>query len=101
MFWSKRRGALLAFEGILLALAAFLWLRRDPTPPPKYETASIARGDVTNRVIATGTLSPLVTVLVGSQVSGRVIQLGADFNSTVKKGQLIAKIDPALFQGEL
>jgi HlyD family secretion protein len=101
MFWSKRRGTILALAGILLAVAAFFWLRREPVPPPEFETASVARGDVTNRVIATGTLSPLVTVLVGSQVSGRVIQLGADFNSTVKKGQLIAKIDPALFQGEL
>jgi HlyD family secretion protein len=101
MVWSKRRGVILAIAGILLGIGLFVWLRHEPAPPPKYETARVERGDIADRVIATGTLSPLVTVTVGSQVSGRVIQLGADFNSTVKKGQLIAKIDPALFRGEL
>ena len=50
---------------------------------------------------ATGTLSALVTVQVGSQVSGRIKEIHADFNSPVKKGQVIAKIDPALFQAAL
>ena len=53
------------------------------------------------KVTATGTLSAIVTVQVGSQVSGRVAALHADFNSPVKKGQLIAKIDPQLFQASL
>jgi HlyD family secretion protein len=62
------------------------------------ETASVERGKIVAKVTATGTLSALVTVQVGSQVSGRIAELRADFNSTVKKGQLIAKIDPQLFQ---
>src|SRR4051794_8327919 len=65
---------------------------------PKFETVKVERGRVVARVTATGTLSALVTVQVGAQVSGRVQTLNADFNSTVKKGQVIAKIDPQLFQ---
>jgi len=61
----------------------------------------VDRGRIVARVTATGTLSALVTVQVGSQVSGRVQQLFVDFNSPVKKGQLIAKIDPQLFQASL
>ncbi|HYD43525.1 MAG TPA: efflux RND transporter periplasmic adaptor subunit [Anaeromyxobacter sp.] len=64
----------------------------------RYETAAVERGRVVARVTATGTLSALVTVQVGSQVSGRIASLHADFNSRVKKGQVIAKLDPQLFQ---
>jgi HlyD family secretion protein len=67
----------------------------------KWETAPADRGRVTAKVTATGTLSALVTVQVGSQVSGRVQQILVDFNSPVKKGQLIAKIDPQLFEAAL
>src|SRR5262249_60736957 len=67
-------------------------------PPLRYETAQVERGRITAKVTATGTLSALVTVQVGSQVSGRVQQIFVDFNSPVKKGQLIAKIDPQLFE---
>jgi HlyD family secretion protein len=64
----------------------------------RYETAPVDRGRVVARVTATGTLSALVTVQVGSQVSGRIASLHADFNSRVQKGQVIAKLDPQLFQ---
>ncbi|HVO21654.1 MAG TPA: efflux RND transporter periplasmic adaptor subunit [Anaeromyxobacter sp.] len=64
----------------------------------KYETATVDRGRVVARVTATGTLSALVTVQVGSQVSGTIASLTADFNSRVKKGQVIALIDPRFFQ---
>jgi HlyD family secretion protein len=64
----------------------------------KYETATVDRGRVVARVTASGTLSALVTVQVGSQVSGRIASLHADFNSPVKKGQVIALIDPQIFQ---
>jgi HlyD family secretion protein len=64
----------------------------------RYETAPLDRGRVVAKVTATGTLSALVTVQVGSQVSGRIATLNADFNSPVKKGQVIALIDPELFQ---
>ncbi len=64
----------------------------------RFETVSVDRGSVVARVTATGTLSALVTVQVGSQVSGRILALYADFNSQVKKGQVIARIDPESFK---
>ncbi len=68
------------------------------TPAVRYDTATVDRGPVVAKVTASGTLSALVTVQVGSQVSGRIQTLYADFNSHVKKGELLAKIDPQLFQ---
>ncbi len=68
------------------------------TSDSPYVTAPVERGDLVARVTATGTLSALVTVQVGSQVSGRIQELLADFNTPVKKGQVIARIDPRLFQ---
>jgi HlyD family secretion protein len=70
-------------------------------PKVQWETAAVDRGRIVARVTATGTLSALVTVQVGSQVSGRIQRLFVDYNSPVKKGQLIAKIDPQLFQASL
>lgn len=65
---------------------------------PKFATEAVGRGEVVSRVSASGTLSALVTVDVGSQVSGRIQSLFADFNSQVKKGDRVAKIDPALYE---
>jgi HlyD family secretion protein len=70
---------------------------RGPAAPP-FVTVPVERGALVASVTATGTLSALVTVQVGSQVSGRVAELHADFNSPVKKGELLARIDPQLFQ---
>ncbi len=64
---------------------------------PEYQTVIAERGNVVSRVSTSGSLQAVVTVEVGSQVSGRIQALFADFNSPVKKGQLIAKIDPSLF----
>ena len=64
----------------------------------QYQSVAVDRGTIVARVNATGTLSALVTVQVGSQVSGRIKLLEADYNSTVKKGQLLAQIDPDLFR---
>jgi HlyD family secretion protein len=66
-----------------------------------YETARVARGDIEQRVSASGTLSALGSVDVGSQASGRIVSLGADFNSPVKKGQLIAEIDSSIYVAQL
>jgi HlyD family secretion protein len=63
-----------------------------------YQTATVTRGPVTQAVTATGTLNPVLNVQVGSQVSGNIAKLFADFNSEVKAGQTVAQIDPALFQ---
>jgi len=63
-----------------------------------YQTTAVSRGAITQAVTATGTLNPVVNVQVGSQVSGNVAKLFADFNSQVKAGQVVAQIGPALFQ---
>src|SRR5262249_14684819 len=64
-------------------------------------TTPITRGDIVDTVGATGTLQAVTTVQVGSQVSGNISWLGADFNSIVKKGQVIARLDPSLFEAQL
>ena len=69
-------------------------------PTIEYRTEAVARGRVTSTVTASGTLSPLKTVQVGSQVSGRIVELFADFNSQVKKGDVIARIDPSLLESD-
>jgi HlyD family secretion protein len=63
-----------------------------------YQTATITRAPITQAVTATGTLNPVVNVQVGSQVSGNIAKLFVDFNSEVKAGQVVAQIDPVLFQ---
>ena len=68
-----------------------------PTPM----TAAVTRGDVVSKVDATGTLAPVTTVQVGSQVSGTIKALRADYNSKVKKGEVIAELDPSLFQTQV
>jgi HlyD family secretion protein len=67
----------------------------------QYFTAAADRGDIRQVVEATGTINAVTTVQVGSQVSGTIWKLMADFNSHVKKGQLIAQIEPSLFQGQV
>ncbi|MFL6567927.1 MAG: efflux RND transporter periplasmic adaptor subunit [Chthoniobacterales bacterium] len=66
-----------------------------------YQTASVTHGPITQAVTATGTLNPVVNVQVGSQISGIVQKLYADFNSDVKAGQTVAQIDPATFQASV
>jgi len=68
---------------------------------PEYQTAAVEKTNVVSRVSTSGSLQAVVTVDVGSQVSGRVQELYADFNSAVKKGERIAKIDPSLFQASV
>ena len=89
----------LVAASILLLAGAALWLvlRHKKAPAARWETSKVTRGNIVARVTATGTLSALVTVQVGSQVSGRISQINVDFNSPVKKGQVIARIDPQLF----
>ncbi len=76
----------------------FLGVKADQ---PRYLFGSIDRGDIVMQVAANGTLQAVTTVQVGSQVSGNIAELYADFNSEVKKGQLLAKLDPAIFQAQV
>jgi HlyD family secretion protein len=68
---------------------------------PQYEVAAVTRGEILDHVTASGSLSALVSVDVGSQVSGKISHLFADYNSPVKKGQLVAEIDPTVYQAQL
>jgi HlyD family secretion protein len=79
-------------------LAAFVMRRGNKV---QYFTAKVERGDIRDVVEATGTINAVTSVQVGSQVSGTISQLFADFNSHVKKNQVIARIDPSLFEGAL
>src|SRR5260370_31617824 len=63
-----------------------------------YQSATVTRSPIAQAVTATGTLNPVVNVQVGSQVSGNIAKLFVDFNSQVKAGQVVAQIDPAIFQ---
>ena len=88
-------GVLLAAIGLLTAF------KYESQNAPQYFTEKVQKGDIQNVVQATGTINAVTTVQVGSQVSGTIQTLAADFNSHVKKNQVIAQIDPSLFQGAL
>ncbi|MFT3842602.1 MAG: efflux RND transporter periplasmic adaptor subunit [Myxococcaceae bacterium] len=85
----------------LILTAALLLAACTGKDIPHYETAKIDRGKVIAKVTATGTLSAHTTVQVGAQVSGRIAELKVDFNSEVKKNDVLARIDPQLFQAAL
>jgi HlyD family secretion protein len=86
-----------------LGTIALVWYLAAPEAPAElaYTEGQVQRGELVATVSATGSLSPLVTVLVGSQVSGTIQSLHADFNAEVKAGEVIAQIDPALFQARV
>jgi len=73
----------------------------DKKNDPGYRTIKLERGDIASTILATGTLNPVILVQVGSQVSGNIKRLYADFNSVVKKNQVIAQIDPMLLKAEV
>lgn len=84
----------------MLALAGlFIYLKR--TPETTYRTVKVERGTIVSTVAATGNLSAVTTVQVGTQVSGTIQKLYVDYNSQVKKGQPIAEIDPSLFNASV
>src|SRR5881398_2406230 len=87
---------LVLIVGLSILLLIVRQCRRDSDV--SYQTAPVTRGPITQLVTSTGTLNPVVNVQVGSQVSGNIAKLFADFNSQVKAGQTVAQIDPALFQ---
>ena len=85
----------------VLVGGVFYYRSSHAAQPPTPLTAAVTRGDVIAKVDATGTLAPVTTVQVGSQVSGTIKALHADYNSEVKKGQVIAELDPSLFQTQV
>jgi HlyD family secretion protein len=87
--------------GTAIAVAVFAAFEFKGQDKPQYFTTKADRGDIREVVEATGTINAVITVQVGSQVSGTISHLYVDFNSRVKKGQVVAQIDPPLFKGAL
>ncbi|HKC11934.1 MAG TPA: efflux RND transporter periplasmic adaptor subunit [Vicinamibacteria bacterium] len=97
----KRTRILLVGGAGVVVLGGILLGFRSRGSGPRYATAVVDRGDISDVVGATGLLQAVITVQVGSQVSGTIASLGADFNSVVKKNQVIARLDPALFEARV
>jgi HlyD family secretion protein len=95
----KKYAIILVAVLLISGIAGFFYLRR--TPEISYKTVTIERGTIISNVAATGNLSAVTTVQVGTQVSGTIQKLYVDYNSRVKKGQPIAEIDPSLFNASV
>jgi HlyD family secretion protein len=94
--WLKRLLLLIILAGSA-GYASWRW-KQAPPDIPKFETATVSRGELVQAVTASGQLNPVVKVEVGSQISGIIKELGVDFNSPVKKGQVVAELDPATYR---
>ncbi|HKF43131.1 MAG TPA: efflux RND transporter periplasmic adaptor subunit [Thermoanaerobaculia bacterium] len=86
---------------VAAAVGVFFLVGSRGKPEAKYRTQAVDKGDITQTVTATGAISAVTTVQVGSQVSGIIAKLHADFNSQVKKGDLLAELDPTPFQAQV
>lgn len=103
---AKRRSVILKLVVLLvllggLAAGGYAYLSQPKSAPVEFKTATLARGDVVQTVTANGSLTPVRSVEVGSQISGTLQEIKVDFNSRVKAGQLVAQIDPATYQRSL
>jgi len=98
---SRKKQLMLGGAGVVvLGLAAFYFWGNQASAT-QYQTARVERGNLRNTVTATGTLQAVTTVQVGSQASGTISALYVDFNSVVKKGQIVAQLDPAVFKAQV
>ncbi|HST50790.1 MAG TPA: efflux RND transporter periplasmic adaptor subunit [Pyrinomonadaceae bacterium] len=95
----KRIALVLGAAAVVVAAGFYFWGNNASAAP--YMTSRIERGNLRNTVTATGTLQAVTTVQVGSQVSGTISALYADFNSKVKKGQVIAQLDPSITKAQV
>src|SRR3954467_716117 len=96
-----KRPITLIVAAVLLIAVALLLRRCTSGSGVAFQTAPVTKGPITQAVTATGTLKPVQNVQVGSQVSGNIQKLFADFNTVVKAGQVIAQIDPVVFQASV
>ncbi|MEO7270594.1 MAG: biotin/lipoyl-binding protein, partial [Vicinamibacterales bacterium] len=90
--------ALLTVTGLTVGASYYNWRGE---AAPSVMTGVVSRGAIVTEIAATGTLEAVTTVQVGSQVSGTIQELNADFNSIVRKGQVLARLDPSLFQTQV
>src|SRR5579863_10277440 len=86
---------------VVLAILVGGWAIRGRSDDPNYLTAEVQHGSITSVVQATGTINPLTTVPVGSYVSGTVQYVFADFNSRVEAGQVLAQLDPEVYDAQV
>ena len=96
-----RRTGTIAAICVLATAALWWWQQHQPDAQGGYRTVGVERGDIRVAISATGTLSAISTVTVGSQVSGQVTDVLADFNDKVEKGQVIARIDPSTYEAQI
>lgn len=94
----RRTVLILAVLVVGLAIAGYVFFNGERKAPVRYRSASVERGSVISLVTATGSINPVVSVQVGTQVSGMIKSLHADFNSVVKTGDIVAVIDPEPFK---
>src|SRR5229473_3019441 len=97
----KTKGKWLILVALVVVVVLFATFGWNHTSQAQHFTAKVERGEIRDVVEATGTINAVITVQVGSQVSGTIAKLNVDFNSRVHKADIVALIDPALFQGAL
>jgi HlyD family secretion protein len=97
----RRAWAVAAATAVVVAGVGVWWWRISATPPVTYTTTPVSRGSVTQTATATGTVNPILTIIVGSYVSGVIESLSCDYNTVVTAGQVCAKVDPRPFQATL
>ena len=96
--WFKRLVVLAVLAGIAYAGYAYFSSKKREADVVRYRTAPVVRADVFRTVEATGTVQPIKEVEVGAQVNGRIVKLFVDYNSTVTNGQVVALIDPLVYE---
>jgi HlyD family secretion protein len=92
-----RRGAIAGALALVVAGGVVWRIKHRPPPPAKYVSVAVSTGDVAEKVQATGAVQPLLQINIGAQVNGRVTRVLVDFNSPVKKGDVLAEIDPSIY----
>ena len=97
----KKKKLLIILAIAVMAVLAGIIIVFSDSKKIKFKTAKIQKGEITQTVRATGNVNPVTTIIVGTRVSGTIVALYADYNSRIKKGQLIAQIDPTPFENEL
>ncbi|MBK7581023.1 MAG: efflux RND transporter periplasmic adaptor subunit [Myxococcales bacterium] len=98
--WLRRLAVVVVLAGVIGGIGAYRRATRPP-PTPRFATEVIESRDVVEQVQSTGSVKPLTEVQVGAQVSGRIVKVHVDFNTTVKKGDLLAEIDPTLYGAQV
>lgn len=93
-----KRGSIIVILIVLAAAALWYWRASRDDEAPQISTVSLSRGDVTQSVTATGIIQPVTSVEVSSQISGLISEVLVDYNTPVKEGQILARIDPATYQ---